>query len=513
MKRFTQPDSLFVCAFAAMLITYVWIMVTKTIPTGDETISYLSATGNQEAYEQVRLHQDLYGKLTSATDWQKFFQSKPGSFKNIAPELTKTDLHPPLYFWLLHVWLFLPIPLFVSGVVLNLLLHILSALVLLQIGKQLQFSQSIRLLALLLWCLSPAILPVGFQARQYELLGLFHLAMLWSYLQFVQQAKTKYIILFAVFTLGGMLTQYLMLYFVFAYVAYAMLIKRNPKQAAYLLLAILSSLMLLWLIHPGVVDQFLLQQHRAQNFNWNELPLRTGKVVLAFVQLLFPVLQLKSMWMKLSNMMVLMVIGLLPLVVFLLGYFNRKKLLQLTILMQPSFIGWFLFCAIVLAVVPYLLFLTPQHAMGGHYLMLVYPLIAYFIAIQIEKINWHAAWFLLLLCIGMLFYLNDYARLQHQGKQLLSKLNQQDMILVNSVDRRGFLRVVPYLTHQRIIMDEQLNPCAIQEIKKIAWTDQATARQAKPYLNASTQTFDLTDGVEVSLTDSFFCASLPSLSK
>ncbi|TAE85141.1 MAG: hypothetical protein EAY81_06775, partial [Bacteroidetes bacterium] len=91
------------CAVILSLLVYGYVYQVKLMPTGDETIAYLCATGNQGLYEQVNKQGGLYGKISGVEDWQSFFTIKQGAFERIAPDLVQTDLHPPLYFWTLHL--------------------------------------------------------------------------------------------------------------------------------------------------------------------------------------------------------------------------------------------------------------------------------------------------------------------------------------------------------------------------------------------------------------------------
>jgi len=72
----------------------------------DEAISYLAATGNQAAFQEVFDQKTFpYGEWASTADWQKFLQPRGHLiFKKIQTDLGIYDVHPPLYFWLLHLW-------------------------------------------------------------------------------------------------------------------------------------------------------------------------------------------------------------------------------------------------------------------------------------------------------------------------------------------------------------------------------------------------------------------------
>ena len=75
----------------------------KTIDP-DEGISYMAATGHLGEYFGVD-DQSPYGTWVEASDWKRFIQiEEKFCFKQISSDLARHDIHPPLYFWLLHLW-------------------------------------------------------------------------------------------------------------------------------------------------------------------------------------------------------------------------------------------------------------------------------------------------------------------------------------------------------------------------------------------------------------------------
>ena len=72
---------------------------------------------------------------------------------------------------------------FKSGLLLNMLLHIAGLLILKSIAKQLKLNSTEANFVQLMWVFSPAIISVGFWARQYELLALINLITLYCYLK------------------------------------------------------------------------------------------------------------------------------------------------------------------------------------------------------------------------------------------------------------------------------------------------------------------------------------------
>ena len=74
----------------------------------DEGISYLAATGHQAEYALVTSERrPPYGTRTPAANWKRLVNpGEKGALGRIGPDLARYDIHPPLYFWLLHFCLY-----------------------------------------------------------------------------------------------------------------------------------------------------------------------------------------------------------------------------------------------------------------------------------------------------------------------------------------------------------------------------------------------------------------------
>lgn len=58
-----------------------------------------------EYYDLVLAEKNPIGAWVPASEWKKFLHiEQPFCFDEIAHALTRFDIHPPLYFWLLHLW-------------------------------------------------------------------------------------------------------------------------------------------------------------------------------------------------------------------------------------------------------------------------------------------------------------------------------------------------------------------------------------------------------------------------
>lgn len=496
----------------SILFTYIFIVKNKQLPSGDETISYLCATGNQAAYEEVVNRAGVYGKRVEAAEWRSYLQNHSGSLKHIAEDLTRTDLHPPLYFWLLHFFTLLPVEIFGSGLLLNAILHGLGLLVLMRVCRQLGLTAFVAWFVAIGWCFSPAISGVGFYARQYELLAVIHLLTISVFIAYLRSPKTTLLLFLLLFFALGMLTQYLFIYFSFAYTGYAALVKRNNPLVIKLLFVQLTAIALVVLIHPGIFHQFALQQQRSQSFAPAELVSRLGKTVLAFMQVFIPVLSLKPFLLALPKMITAIV-----LVVFTIGagfWVARNRNLFRVGRIGPDgrFILWMLLCSAGLLIGPYFLFLTPFHAMGGQYLSLVYPFLLIAAGTLLSKNIKAMAAALSLMGVGYALQLLLFFQQQNGYKLLLEDVSQSEVIVVSSPNRRGFLRLVPSLQHQWVLLDEHAMPCDFPG-KKTLYIAEEPIGNLPATSCSGIQKYDLQDGVVFYTTFTSSCSCAEPLSK
>ena len=169
---------------AASVFRFIEI-VNKRILDHDEAISYLAATCHQGEYEQA-VKSSLVGNWVQAVKWKKFIRIEHAfCFKQIGLDLAFTDSHPPLYFWLLHIWLLmLGVELWV-GPLLNVLIALGITLSLFGFASEMLANKQEAALVTFTWALNPGIILVSTIARPYELLALWALLYAWLAIKFV----------------------------------------------------------------------------------------------------------------------------------------------------------------------------------------------------------------------------------------------------------------------------------------------------------------------------------------
>lgn len=152
------------------------LMTHKTIVTHDEAISYLAAAGKQDDYGRDLGNRKILGKYIPAYEWKKYLKSENFfNFSQINESLAKSDVHPPFYFWLLHIWNHINGIDLQKGILLNILLACLSAVLVFLLANEITGSQVMGFLAAAGWSLSYSW-DATFFVRQYETLGLISIA-------------------------------------------------------------------------------------------------------------------------------------------------------------------------------------------------------------------------------------------------------------------------------------------------------------------------------------------------
>ena len=195
----------------------VWPLVEKSGYTHDGAISYLSATGNQGTWEVLRAaHAAPFATWAPVAEWRDLLSvSEAATLRSIAADLTHHDVHPPLYFWMLHfaVWAVGVHP-WVGGA-LNLLLSVMAGAALYGLARSLSLDRVPAALVAGVWAVSPAVVYTSTEARMYVLLQLVIVAFVWVLVRFADSEASpgaRVYALLALATAAGMLTHY---YFAF----------------------------------------------------------------------------------------------------------------------------------------------------------------------------------------------------------------------------------------------------------------------------------------------------------
>ena len=103
----------------------------------------------------------------------------PFDFGQIISGLAKHDVHPPLYFCLLHIWTLVVGVKFWTGPSLNLIIDVLCGAALFGLARRLLRDPVAAALVVLIWSVSPAVRMTSSMARMYSLEALFSVLFVW----------------------------------------------------------------------------------------------------------------------------------------------------------------------------------------------------------------------------------------------------------------------------------------------------------------------------------------------
>lgn len=176
----------------------------------DDTISFLAATGHQGEYERVVDEGlDPVARWVPAQRWQDFTRiERPLPLLTIARDLGNHDIHPPVYFWLLHVWSLLVGVHLWTGPALNLVLHALTAVVLWRLARRVLGSPWSAWAVAGVWATLPAVVETVGSTRQYSLAALWSVLLVSAFLRARDDPSARTLLAVSAWTALGMLTLY-----------------------------------------------------------------------------------------------------------------------------------------------------------------------------------------------------------------------------------------------------------------------------------------------------------------
>lgn len=246
-----------------------WGLSGKRSLLHDEVISYLVSTGHRGEFDQtIRNELPPYGTWVPAREWRKFIRpDEPLCFGRIGQDLAETDVHPPLYFWLLHVWNFVVGVHIWAGPLLNILISLLSAIALFGLARLVLQSVFLSGFVSLIWIASPNILATSLVTRQYSLLGFVAILFVWSVLRCCQTDRPlnwKSLFGIGFCTAAGLLTHYHFPILIAGcgVIAIARLGRGHMRRLAKLSVAVLLGLVFFVVLHPRFAQSIETMQQR-----------------------------------------------------------------------------------------------------------------------------------------------------------------------------------------------------------------------------------------------------------
>lgn len=198
----------------------------------------------------------------SSDEFREYITVQPDerfSYANVYKNQT-LDVHPPLYYFLLHtICSFFP-DMFSKwfALVPNIWFYVLSLIVLYKIVKELTASENKSLIVMAFWGLSRGALNNVIFLRMYMLLTLLTLVSSYLHITLIKNEKlsAKLVILIAITNLAGFLTQYyfyVFAFFIAAVTCFILLLRKKPKYLLIYAGAVLTSVAGALLIFPTTI--------------------------------------------------------------------------------------------------------------------------------------------------------------------------------------------------------------------------------------------------------------------
>ena len=339
----------------------------------DEVISYLAATGHKQLYQ----NEGPADQWVPASMWQAYWKlDGVGIFSKITKGLNLTDIHPPLYFWILNLWSGIFGINTATGALLNIPFHILITLMIFFTCRLLKYPLFISAAAAVLWMVRYSIIEAGVITRQYSLLGLVVICFAFSAINFKNKPSIANSFWLGLCTLVGVLTHYqfvILVAIAFAWLAVFFYLKKDLAPIYKILISSIAAALLFLLINPGFFQSVMRQQQRqAISLFHSGMPYLAYRSFYDFSLLFLPEIITVSKYSKIN--MVIFAVFLLGVGLYI--FIKRKPKNLITHLFdERNFITVTSFLTLAAVVLLYVIRVFPKHAMSVKSLMLVSPLL------------------------------------------------------------------------------------------------------------------------------------------
>ena len=376
--------------------------------THDEAISFIAATGHKHAYRESM----PAGQWAPASEWKQYWQpERLFDFGTISSGLARFDIHPPLYFWLLNIWTFIFGTSLHSSAALNVIFFVLTAPLVFLLARQvLQSSRHASALAFT-WALSPSVIIISVEVRQYALLGLCAVLFVFFLLQCINP-KASFLSLLALglCTAAGLLTHYYFSLLIGAGLTLVLLryiILRDSRAMVTAFASMVIGIGLFAALHPLVFGSARVA-NELQRFDAGQIVPRLEKTLKTFASF-----YVDASLMRFAGAL------LLTLVVWATFLQVRKRAQYPDIIKRIAGsrqfqVLYLLFVLSVAILLLYVLGMSQAHAMAAKYLAMVFPLLAFVPFVILPRLDRSASTVmagLLLLCLWQLDYgvrITDY---------------------------------------------------------------------------------------------------------
>jgi len=445
MKLYKKYTMCVIVLFLVSIFALLNMLNSKMFIVHDEGISLLASSCHQGIYYNV----GIYNTWVSGEKWKNIIKpEKLFCFLTVARDLQKTDIHPPFYFWLLHIFLFIfKKPIF-SIILLNYLFLLLSSLFIFLISKEIFKNNIYPALITVFFILSPNTFSTAIIARQYLLLTLVTLIYTFLILKLVNNNSIlKYQIFLALTLLVGILTSYYFIIFagpltLFLYIYHYI---KDKKKLIKITLFLVIALVVFLLIMPKFLDQLKREKYQRQDFKVEKISYRWDKLVKTLIIIFVPE---KYSRYSLDYKLFFKIIIFTSVIVLLL---SKLRILDINLFGLKSKNILVVLFALIGASIPfilYMLFLLPRHVMSHQrYVNFFVPffLILFFklgtlMNLKNKIMNKVIKSFLIFVLLFLVFFsfLSKVADVKKSNSNLInlkSKLSSFDYVIVDNFAR------------------------------------------------------------------------------
>lgn len=406
----------------------------------DDGITMLGVTCNQGRYADGIPTQ----QWVQAGAWQDYWRlGTPGCFGQIRSDMANFDIHPPLYFWVLHVWFLafgVSIP---AALMLNMAFIAITGALMLATCRLLSVPAVMGVAAVVTWALTMATRAAGAAIRPYALLGLFAALVLFLAVLWLRRNRLGYLVALVPVVAGGMLTQSLFVVpagMVFVLIGATLISRREYRGVAELLGVYALAAVAFVVIDPGFMDSIHRGGEQAQSFTWVAAPVRVAGVLAAVFETfvpLDPAYQIDATSIAGWLITIVVMIPVLTLAVRWL-WRNRRNLRSITLDGESTPLVLFFGCWLAVVAL-FLLFVSPQHSMRPIYLYFLTPFLFVGLAIAARRsaaVLTAISALLVYQLIGVTIATAGFVYSQRQGETLVPGSNAA---IVLDSDRRGIV--------------------------------------------------------------------------
>ncbi len=267
-----------------------------------------------------------------------------------------------------------------TGPLLNVPFHAFTAFAIFLACRLLCCSPHASATAGVLWLMSGSTLSVAGSTRPYSFLALSSACFLVSLLYFLSHPSwRRTVLLFASIT-AGVLVHYhfpLLLGACLAVASLSNIGKKAWRTLVWLGASLCSASILFFAVHPTFYVSLIRQQDQTQPFSWADVPTRASRCIYTLLENFVPHRYVYFLGPLLARYWLMVLIAVI-IALLIAAFLMRGKIMQFRI-RRLSGIEYLPTIGLSLSIgalwVLYLSFLSPRHAMGPKYLMLVSPLL------------------------------------------------------------------------------------------------------------------------------------------